>query len=334
MIILKPSLFDVTIIGGGPVGLYAAFYSGLRAMKTKIIDAEPDVGGKIRYFYPEKLIHDIGGIPEILGADFVADLKKQAETFDPTFVLNTRATSVVKQNDGTFYIETENGEVHLSKTIVIAVGSGTYKMNPLKARFAENYASALHYHLRDLEKLRNKKVVISGGGDAALDAALMLLPIAKSVELIYRGDDFKGYEERAKTVLDSGIQTHLHHEITSLHGDKTLKEIEFTCTHSGENKRIACDAIFVNHGVEVDIGNMRDWGFETEEWGITVNHEMETTLPGIYACGDVACYPRKIRIIQAGLHEGPIAINSAKNYLDPKAAPEAMVSTHHEHFMN
>ncbi|WP_369821463.1 NAD(P)/FAD-dependent oxidoreductase [Listeria sp. ILCC804] len=331
---LKPSLFDVTIIGGGPVGLYAAFYSGLRSMKTKIIDAEPDVGGKIRYFYPEKLIHDIGGIPEILGADLVANFTKQAETFNPTFVLNTRATSVVKQNDGTFYIKTDDGTVHLTKTIIIAVGSGTYKMNPLEARFAENFPAQIHYHLRDLEKLRDKKVVISGGGDAALDAALMLLPIAKSVELIYRGDDFKGYEERAKAVHSSGITTHLHHEITSLHGDENLKEIELTCKHSGENKKVMCDAVFVNHGVEVDIGTMRDWGFATEEWGITVDKEMQTTVPGIYACGDVACYPRKIRIIAAGLHEGPIAVNSAKKYLDPNAAPEAMVSTHHEHFMH
>ncbi len=326
------SLFDVTIIGAGPVGLYTAFYSGLRALKTKVIDAEPDVGGKIRYFYPDKKIHDVGGIAETTGYELVQNFKQQAETFEPEFVLGKRVTSLTKEPDETFLLQTEDGEYHYSKTVIIACGSGTYEVNPLVAKNADLHHAKTHYHLRDLEQFRNKKVVISGGGDAAIDAAFTLQPIAKSVDLIYRGENFKGYEKRATDLLASNIQVHLQHEITSLNEGNELETVTICAKPSGKEENLSCEALFISHGVEVDFSFTKNWGLQTADWGIQVNPFMQTNIPGIYACGDAASYSRKIRIISAGLHEGAIAVNSAKQYLDPDAANEAMVSTHHEHF--
>ncbi|EUJ32904.1 pyridine nucleotide-disulfide oxidoreductase [Listeria floridensis FSL S10-1187] len=327
------SLYDMTIIGAGPIGLYTAFYSGLRSMKTKVIDAEPGVGGKIRYFYPEKLIHDIGGIAEISGAELVQNFKRQAETFQPKFVLGNRVVGLTNLHDGTFVLTTENGEQHFSKTVVIACGNGTYKVAPLEADHAEKHKPAIHYHLSDIEKFRGKKVVVSGGGDAAIDAAFTLNQTAAQVDLIYRGESFKGYEERAKELMDSEITVHLHHEITALNEENDLEKITVCCKTSNQQKQLDCEALFISHGVEVDFSFATNWGLQTEEWGIAVDELMQTNIPGVYACGDTACYPRKIRIIAAGLHEAAIAVNSAKQHLEPGAAPEAMVSTHHEHFM-
>ncbi|MEN2666979.1 NAD(P)/FAD-dependent oxidoreductase [Listeria aquatica] len=328
------SLFDVTIIGAGPVGLYTAFYSGLRALKTKVIDAEPDVGGKIRYFYPDKNIHDVGGIAEITGAELVQNFKMQAETFEPEFVLGKRVTSLIKQQDEIFLLKTEDGELHYSKTVIIACGSGTYEVNPLIAENAALHHAKTHYHLRDLEQFRGKKVVVSGGGDAVIDAAFTLLPIAKTVDLIYRGENFKGYEKRASDLLTSKIQVHLQHEITALNEGSELETVTVCAKASGEESTLSCEALFISHGVEVDFSFTKNWGLHTADWGIQVNPFMQTNLPGVYACGDAAAYSRKIRIISAGLHEGAIAVNSAKQYLDPDAANEAMVSTHHDHFTN
>ncbi|WP_239254574.1 NAD(P)/FAD-dependent oxidoreductase [Listeria ilorinensis] len=330
---MQPELFDVTIIGAGPVGLYTAFYSGLRAMKTKLIDAEPDAGGKVRYFYPEKMIRDIGGIPEIKGHELIANLKKQAETFQPTIIYNEKITCLEQLPEGNFLLESENGTQHFSKTIIIACGSGTYEVNPLEAENTVDFPEQLHYSLTDLEVFRGKKVVISGGGNAALDAAHTLLPVAENVQVIYRGDDLRGHEEAVHELKKSHAAIHLAHDIERLSGEAgRLRQVMIRCKQTDQTQTLPCDAIFVGHGVKVELGAMRDWGFDTEEWGITVDDLMQTSIPGIFACGDVACYKRKIRIILAGLHEGPIAVNSAMKFLEPQAADEAMVSTHHESF--
>ncbi|EUJ31034.1 NAD(P)/FAD-dependent oxidoreductase [Listeria cornellensis] len=327
------NLYDVTIIGAGPVGLFTTFYSGLRSLKTKIIDAEPAVGGKIRYFYPEKIIRDIGGIPAIEGQELVKNLHDQAKTFQPTIVCGERITEIHRQTDGTFQLTAENGNKHYSKTIIIAAGSGTYEVHQLEVSGSETFANNLFYDIKNLASFQNKAVVVSGGGNAAIDWAQALEPIAKEVHLIYRGENFKGHEERVKEMHDSSIYVHVNHEITALQGDSTnLRNCVIHCNKNGNTIKIDTDAIVVNHGVKVNLGSMLDWGFDTSEYGILVNQEMETSVPGIYACGDICTYPRKMRIIAAGLHEGPIAINSAKNFLDPDAEEVAMVSTHHESF--
>ncbi|MBC1723349.1 NAD(P)/FAD-dependent oxidoreductase [Listeria seeligeri] len=332
---MSNELYDVTIIGAGPVGLFAAFYSGLRSMKTKIIDAEPAVGGKVRYFFPEKIIRDIGGIPAISGANLVANLKEQAETFHPEIVCNERVVNVTKLTDGTFQLTSQNGSIHFSKTIVIAIGSGTFEVNRLEALHAENFPEAIYYDVKNIEQFRDKVVAVSGGGNSAIDWAQTLEPIAREVHLIYRGEDFKAHEESVNALKKSRVQIHIHHEISELAGfNNQLSATTLYCKQTKTTKTITTDALFINHGVKVDLGTMAEWGFELADFGIVVDDEMKTTVPGIFACGDSASYSRKIRIIAAGLHEGPIAINSAKKYLEPAAADEAMISTHHESFIN
>ncbi|MBC1499497.1 NAD(P)/FAD-dependent oxidoreductase [Listeria weihenstephanensis] len=327
------NLYDVTIIGGGPVGLFTAFYSGLRSLKTKIIDAEPAVGGKISYFYPEKIIRDIGGIPAIAGHELVKNLHEQAKTFQPTIQCGERITELFKLPDGTFQLISETGKEHYSKTVIIAAGSGTYEVNPLEASGSETFADQIFYDIKNIARFQDKTVIVSGGGNSAIDWAQTLEPFVKEVHLIYRGENFKGHEERVKELHDSSVYVHVNHEITALQGNlDELTTCVIHCNKDGNTSRLSADAILVNHGVKVNLGSMLDWGFETSDYGITVNQEMETTIPGIFACGDIANYPRKMRIIAAGLHEGPIALNSAKNYLDPSADEVAMVSTHHESF--
>ncbi|MBC2255351.1 NAD(P)/FAD-dependent oxidoreductase [Listeria ivanovii] len=332
---MSNELYDVTIIGGGPVGLFAAFYSGLRSMKTKIIDAEPAVGGKVRYFFPEKIIRDIGGIPAITGANLIANLKEQAETFHPEIVCNERVIDVTKLSDGTFQLTTQNGSIHFSKTIVIATGSGTFEVNRLEAAHVEDFSDAIFYDVKNIEQFRDKVVAVSGGGNSAIDWAQTLEPIAKEVHLIYRGEDFKAHEESVNALKNSRVQIHVHHEISALFGfNDQLSEIMLYCNQTKKTKTISTDVLFINHGVKVDLGTMAEWGFQLADFGIVVDEEMHSSVPGIFACGDSATYPRKIRIIAAGLHEGPIAINSAKKHLEPTAADEAMISTHHKSFIN
>ncbi|MFV2049781.1 NAD(P)/FAD-dependent oxidoreductase, partial [Metabacillus sp. YM-086] len=179
-------LFDVTVIGGGPAGLYSAFYSGLREMKTKIIEFQPHLGGKI-HVYPEKMIWDVGGQTPILGEKLIQQLVQQGLTFDPTVVLNEKVESISRTEEGIFILHTSSGEKHYSKTVIVAVGSGILNPQKLEIEGAEKFeVSNLHYTVKSLKRFKNKKVIISGGGNSAIDWANELEPIAEKVILTYR----------------------------------------------------------------------------------------------------------------------------------------------------
>ncbi|MFA1821123.1 NAD(P)/FAD-dependent oxidoreductase [Virgibacillus oceani] len=331
----KEETFDVTIIGGGPAGLFAAFYSGMREMKTKIIEYLPYLGGKVPYFYPEKVIRDIGGIAQATGDEVTDQLVQQAMTFDPAIVLGEQVVEMEQLEDDTFKLVSSNGNVHFSKTIILATGFGTLHSvklaHPEAAYFEEK---SLHYTVRKLADYHGKDVIISGGGDSALDWALELENIAKSVTLVHRRNQFKGLESNVTKLRNSRVRVMTPYEILQLHGsDGQLKKV--TIQHSeAENDRqdITIDRVVVNHGFQINLEPITKWGLEMVDGMIAVDSSMQTSIEGIFAIGDIAHYPNKLGLIAGGFNEGPIAVNHAKKLVDPEDPVEHLFSTNFSSF--
>lgn len=325
-------LYDVTIVGGGPAGLFSAFYSGMREMKTKVIEYLPFLGGKIPYFYPEKVIRDIGGISQISGEKFTEEMVQQAQTFDPTIVLQEQIVDVEKQSDGNFILTSHNGAQHYTKTIILATGFGTLKSVKLDLPEAVNYEEkSLHYAIKKMDHYRDKRVLISGGGNSAVDWANELEPIAKEVSLIYRKTVFPSIESNVTKMLQSSVNVYRPFELAELHGTNEhvssaiIKEVG-----SSSQKEIAIDRVIINHGFHIDLGPIADWGMEMENGAINVNGTMETSIPGIFAIGDIARFENKLPLIAGAFNEGPIAVNHAKLHIAPRETLQTLFSTNYE----
>ncbi len=305
-------------------------------MKTKIIEYLPFLGGKVPYFYPEKIIRDIGGIAKITGEDLTTQLVEQAKTFDPTVVLGQQVTTLKKMKDGNFIVRTHNGEEHYTRTIILATGFGMLKTMKLDLPEAPNYEQGnLHYFVRELNKFRGKKVVLSGGGNTAIDWANELEPIADEVSLIYRKDIFSGMESNVSQMKNSTVKLYTPYKIVNLIGDgKTVSEIIVEHIETGEQRTIPLDDLIVNHGFEIDLGAIAAWGCDMADGTMKVDSTMQTSIPGIFAVGDIANYPNKLHLIAGGFNEGPIAVNRAKQHIAPNEELEALFSTNMDTFNN
>lgn len=324
-------IYDVTIIGGGAVGLFTAFYSGLRGMKTKLIEASRELGGKVTMGFPEKTISDIGGIKEITGDNLVKELIAQAKTFDPTVICNQWIKDLQKLEDGTFRLTSQTGEVHDTRTIVLAIGSGIIRPIQLEVDDVELYEnSSLHYAVGDFSPFANKNILISGGGDSAVDWANELHSIAKTVTVVHRRDKFRAFEHSVQK-MKKQVDVLTPYTVKTLHGDGGfIKRVTLENLETGITQNKDVDAVLVNHGFKGELGGVKNWGLETCEGQIVVNNAMETNVPGIFAAGDAVTYPNKINLFVAGFTEGPAAINSVNNYLNHSPDSIAMYSTHHE----
>ncbi|QAA23691.1 NAD(P)/FAD-dependent oxidoreductase [Sporolactobacillus terrae] len=328
-------LYDVTIIGGGPSGLYTAFYSGMRALKTKIIEAKSDLGGLVTHFYPKKTIYDVGGIPSIKGAQLIEHLNRQAETFHPAIITGQTIVNMERLENQTFKLVASNGAVHYSRRIILAVGSGIFEVNKLPLEEAPLYENtSLFYAAGDPQRFAGKQVVISGGGNGALDWAAELEPHCKRLTVIYRGDQFvHALEHNVERLHTYQVDVKMSSEIVALSGTKgQLSSVTVCSSASGCSETVAADAVIVNHGFQCSLGGLDDWGMTIDNSGICVDQSMQTSVNGIYAIGNAASYPQKLYLIAAGFVEGPIAVNSVKHDLEPEAPAQAMVSTHHSFF--
>lgn len=337
VVVNQEDLYDVTIIGGGPAGLYSAFYSGMRDMKTKIVEYQSELGGKM-LFYPEKIIWDIGGLPPTPGAQVLTNLHQQANTFEPTICLNEQIKELTRREDGVFVLQGSSGETHYSKCVVLAMGHGIFKTEKLNIEGADRYeVTNLHYTVQQLDAFKDKQVIISGGGNSAVDWANALEPIAKSVKVVHRRDEFGGHESNVKKMKQSSVQVCTPYCIEELHGDVSGTQIErVTLKHLETEERIdhQVDAVIVNHGYKMDLDFLlkSPLQFETTEGVLTVNEKMETSVPGIYAAGDLVSNDGKLRLIAGAYVDGAKAINQAKIFIEPEATEQAYVSSHNERF--
>ncbi|MBY7143937.1 NAD(P)/FAD-dependent oxidoreductase [Virgibacillus sp. NKC19-3] len=328
----KFELYDVTIIGGGPVGLFTAFYSGMREMKTKVIEYLPFLGGKVPYFYPEKIIRDVGGIPQLSGEQLTENLIEQAKTFDPTIVLEEQVTEVKKCEDGTFLLTSSNGARHHTKAIILATGFGILKSVKLDLPGAEEYEEkSLYYTIRKLDHFKGKQVLVSGGGNSAVDWANELESIAEKVTVVYRRPSFSGIESNITKMMNSSVDILQPYELVELKGKNgqiSSTITKHTDTHN--QKEIPVDNIIVNHGFHIDLGAIEQWGMQMNNGSIQVDDQMSTSIPGIFAVGDIASFPGKLNLIAGGFNEGPIAVNNAKLHSSPEAQLETIYSTNYE----
>lgn len=322
-------IYDVTIIGGGPVGLFTAFYSGMREMKTKVIEYLPFLGGKVPYFYPEKMIRDIGGVANISGEKLTDQLIEQAMTFNPTICLGEQCCDVEQLNDGTFLLTSDNGAKHYTRTIILAIGFGT--LNSVKLDFpkASQFETGnLHYTIRRLENYRGKHVLISGGGNTAVDWANEIESVADQVTLVYRKTDFTGIENNISKMRNSSVNVKTPYVVHGLTGeDNYLSSVSVENLETGEVENLEIDALIVNHGFEIALGPVAEWGIEMKDGTIAVDGQMVTSVSGIFAVGDIANYQDKLQLIAGGFNEGPIAVNSAKLHIHPEKELSHLFST-------
>lgn len=331
-------LFDVTIIGGGPAGLYSAFYSGLRKMKTKLIEFQPYLGGKI-HVYPEKMIWDIGGVTPIRGAALIDQIVQQGLTFDPAVFLNEKVVSITRNEDGIFELQCSSGCIHYSKTIIVAIGSGILKPQKLQIDGAQAYeVSNLSYTIQSLQHFKNKTVLLSGGGDSAIDWANELLPIAKKVIVTYRKDSFSGHEAQVEKLLHSSAICYFQTSITNLIAnaeDQSIEKVELTNTATNEVTIVDVDEVVVNHGFERDAALLAESPLPIKlvnETTIEGTPNGESSIPGLFAAGDILSHEGKLHLIAGAFQDAANAVNKAKKYIHPDAEGYGMVSSHNEVF--
>ncbi|AIQ43500.1 NAD(P)/FAD-dependent oxidoreductase [Paenibacillus sp. FSL R5-0912] len=310
---------DLIIIGGGPAGMFAAFYGGMRQASVTLIESMPQLGGQLAALYPEKYIYDVAGFPKITGQELVDNLSRQMELFQSDIRLEEKVVSVVKQDERHFVVTTDKAEYH-SKAIIITAGVGAFEPRRLEVPDAQRFEKAnLNYFVSDLNAYKGKKVLISGGGDSAVDWALMLEPIAEQVTLIHRRDKFRAHEHSVENLMASKVNVITPSEITELHGDEFITKVTLSHIKTKETQEIEVDSVIVNFGFVSSLGPIAEWGIEIEGNSIVVDSRMETCIPGIFAAGDITTYPGKLKLIAVGFGEAPTAVNNAKVYIDPEA---------------
>ncbi|USY54865.1 NAD(P)/FAD-dependent oxidoreductase [Bacillus sp. 1780r2a1] len=320
-------VYDITIIGGGPTGLFTAFYGGMRQASVKIIESLPQLGGQLSALYPEKYIYDVAGFPKIRAQELVNNLKEQMKQFNPTVALEQAVEKVEKQADGVFRLTT-NSEVHYSKTIIITAGNGAFKPRKIELENAEQFEKAnLHYFVDDMNAFKGRKVLVCGGGDSAVDWSLMLESIAEQVTLTHRRDKFRAHEHSVEQLKNSKVDIKTPYIPVEFIGEERITQVVLENTKGEEKIVVDVDDVIVNFGFVSSLGPIKEWELELEKNTIVVNSKQETNIPGIYAAGDICTYEGKVKLIVAGFGEGPTAVNNAKAYIDPKARLQPMHST-------
>ncbi|WP_283163348.1 NAD(P)/FAD-dependent oxidoreductase [Sporolactobacillus mangiferae] len=324
----KQNLFDITIIGGGPVGLFTAFYAGMRQMKVKIIESLPQLGGQLSTLYPEKEIFDVAGFPKIKAKELVNNLVKQAAQFKPEIVLDETIATLNRHEDGIIELIGQSGQIHQTKTVVITAGVGAFSPRPLKVDQKIEGITNIHYYVQDVSVFKGKQVVILGGGDSAVDWANTLASIAKDVTIVHRRNEFRAHETSVEAMKKAAvhIKTPFTAKSVSVKENK-INELAIQMVKGDHEETLSLDDLVVNYGFVSALGPIKDWNLQLEKNAILVNSKMETNIPGVYAAGDIASYPGKVKLIATGFGEAPTAVNNAKHYIDPSARAQPVHSS-------
>ena len=314
---------DILIIGAGPTGLFTVFEAGLLKLKCHLIDSLPMPGGQCAEIYPKKPIYDIPSHPEILAGDLIKNLEAQIAPFQPGYTLGEHAVSIEKTEDDQFVVTTDQGTQHQAPVVAIAGGLGTFEPRKPPLENLEFFETkGVNYIIKDPEYYRNKKIVIAGGGDSALDWTIFLEPIASSVTLVHRRNEFRGALDSVDKVQELKNAGRIHlitpAEVTALKGKDKLEGI--TITREVATEDLVCDAFIPLFGLTPKLGPIANWGLEIEKNAIKVNNSLDyqTNIPGIYAIGDVNTYPGKLKLILCGFHEATLMCQSAFKRIYPE----------------
>ncbi|MBM3214445.1 NAD(P)/FAD-dependent oxidoreductase [Candidatus Poribacteria bacterium] len=315
----NPDIYDITIVGAGPVGLFGAFYAGIRECRTKIIDSLAELGGQLTALYPEKYIYDMPGFPKVLAKDLVKELVEQAMWKDPTVCLEEQAQKLDYDEATGIYRLVTNVAEHFSRTVIVCAGIGSLLPTRLdKPGVEELVGNGVSYVVRNPDQFAGKDVVIVGAGDSAVDWALYMAPIAKSLNLVHRRDVFRAHEGSVRQLMQTNIPMHLFWEVEKVHGTDRLESVTIRSNKTKETQTLKADALLINIGFKSDLGPIQDWGLEVDEkGGILVSRHMETNRPGVFAAGDGASFDGKLKLIATGVGEVAIAVNYAKFHIDP-----------------
>jgi thioredoxin reductase (NADPH) len=315
---------DLLIVGAGPVGLFGAYYAGVRTLSTAVLDSLEEPGGQITAMYPEKAIFDVAGFPAIKGRDLVEQLLQQAAPHNPDYLLGHQALGLERligdPQDGqpAFAITTSQGLRIECRAIVITGGIGTFTPRPLPA--GEEYLGrGLHHFVPDPSAYEGQNVVVVGGGDSALDWALMLEPIAKSVTIVHRRAEFRAHPHSVKLLEASAVTMLTDAQISGVRGDPEVSEVD-VAFKNGDSQTLPCDKLVAALGFTANLGPLMEWGIDIQKRQIMVDTMGRTTVAGIYAAGDIIDYQGKVKLIATGFGEVATAVNNVAAYLNPKVS--------------
>jgi thioredoxin reductase (NADPH) len=318
---MEHAIKDLTILGGGPTGLFALFYSGMRGASAQIIDALPEVGGQLTALYPEKDIFDVAGFPRVLAKDLVKALETQARQFGEPCHLNQHVIGL-EEHDGHFVVVTETDRFP-TRTLIIAAGIGAFSPRRLPQKVAEPwYGRGVYDRVLDPDQFRGRKILIIGGGDSAFDWAQQLEGRVEAITLVHRSDRFRAHastvSEVMKAVERGRTQLYTYHELHDIHsGGDYIERVTLRDLKEKTTREVDVDVILPMLGFVSDLGTLTEWGLHLEKDEIVVNSQMETGRPGIYAAGDICTYPGKLKLIATGFAEAATAVNQAVHFVYP-----------------
>lgn len=334
---MEPDVRDITIIGGGPTGLFAAFYAGMRERTVRVIDSLPELGGQLMALYPEKHIYDVGGFPKVRAKELAGALIAQGTQFSPDIVLNEEILTLTRQA-GVVLLGGKRS-TYGTRAVILAGGKGAFEPMKLKCPgFEELMGKGVDTAVRDPERFRGKRVLMVGGGDSAVDWAMALKDLVEDLLLIHRRDVFRAHEKSVADLhvaADAGaLAIRAFHEVKEIRGtDRTGSAVIFD-NRTGEEEVIAVDAVLTFLGFKPNLGPIKEWGLELAGNRVVVGRLMETSLAGVFAAGDLVTYEGKLDLIATGFAEAATAVNSAVQYVDPAARGSAGHSTNLKVFRN
>jgi thioredoxin reductase (NADPH) len=308
---------DLLIVGAGPVGLFGAYYAGVRTLSTAVLDSLEEPGGQITAMYPEKAIFDVAGFPAIRGRDLVEQLLEQAEPFSPSYLLGHQAVGLERGADATFAVTTSEGLRIECRAIVITGGIGTFTPRPLPAG-GEYAGRGLVHFVPDPTSYEGQNIVVVGGGDSALDWALMLEKIGKSVTIVHRRAEFRAHPHSVELLKASSVAMITDAQVAAVRGDANITEVDVDV--KGTIQTLPCDKLVAALGFTANLGPLMEWGIEIRKRQIMVDTMGRTTVPGVYAAGDIVDYDGKVKLIATGFGEVATAVNNAAAYLNPNVS--------------